>query len=160
MIPTVFATAFIVFPRSKQPLISTLIGLVATLAPTVGPTVGGHLTDTLSWHWLFFINVLPSIGVTLAALALIDFDKPDLIIGTQIPDINKPRTARPLSHLPILRQRKRDERGCRFRRIKTQTVLPSADTAAMLFWAAALVDRNGAQGNTDRHRSMVVESNA
>src|SRR4030095_16739134 len=37
MIPTVFATAYIVFPRSKVGVISPLIGLVATLAPTVGP---------------------------------------------------------------------------------------------------------------------------
>jgi DHA2 family multidrug resistance protein len=77
MIPTVFATAFIIFPRSKLGIISPMIGLVATLAPTIGPTVGGYLTDALSWHWLFFINIVPGIGVTAAALALIDFDKPD-----------------------------------------------------------------------------------
>jgi DHA2 family multidrug resistance protein len=41
MIPTVFATAYMVFPRSKMALITPLIGLVATLAPTVGPTIGG-----------------------------------------------------------------------------------------------------------------------
>jgi DHA2 family multidrug resistance protein len=76
MIPTVFATAYIVFPRSKYAVVTPLIGLVATLAPTIGPTVGGYLTDQLSWHWLFFINVVPGIGVTLAALALIDFDEP------------------------------------------------------------------------------------
>jgi DHA2 family multidrug resistance protein len=78
MIPTVFATAFIIFPRSKQGVISAVIGLVATLAPTVGPTVGGYLTDALSWHWLFFVNVLPGIVVTIATLVLVDFDKPDL----------------------------------------------------------------------------------
>jgi DHA2 family multidrug resistance protein len=76
MIPTVFATAYTVFPRSKYAVVTPLIGLVATLAPTIGPTVGGYLTDQLSWHWLFFINVAPGIGVTLAALALIDFDEP------------------------------------------------------------------------------------
>ena len=54
-----------------------MIGLVATLAPTIGPTVGGYLTDALSWHWLFFINIVPGIAVTVAALTLIDFDKPD-----------------------------------------------------------------------------------
>jgi MFS transporter, DHA2 family, multidrug resistance protein len=80
MIPTVFATAFIVFPRSKQAVISPVIGLVATLAPTVGPTVGGYLTDALSWHWLFFVNVVPGIAVTIATLALVDFDKPDLAL--------------------------------------------------------------------------------
>jgi MFS transporter, DHA2 family, multidrug resistance protein len=77
MIPTVFATAYIVFPRSKIGLISPLIGLVATLAPTIGPTVGGYLTESLSWHWLFFINVIPGLAVTTAALLLIDFDEPD-----------------------------------------------------------------------------------
>ena len=59
MIPTVFATAFTIFPRSKLGMISPLIGLVATLAPTIGPTVGGYLTDAFSWHWLFFINIVP-----------------------------------------------------------------------------------------------------
>ena len=77
MIPTVFATAYIIFPRSRMGLVAPMIGLVATLAPTIGPTVGGYLTDALSWHWLFFINIVPGILVTVAALALIDFDKPD-----------------------------------------------------------------------------------
>jgi DHA2 family multidrug resistance protein len=77
MIPTVFATAYMIFPRSRMGLVVPLIGLVATLAPTIGPTIGGYLTDTLSWHWLFFINVIPGIFVTLAAITLIDFDKPD-----------------------------------------------------------------------------------
>ncbi len=77
MIPTVFATSFMIFPRSRMGLITPLIGLVATLAPTIGPTVGGYLTDTLSWHWLFFINVGPGVAVTLVTFALIDFDQPD-----------------------------------------------------------------------------------
>ncbi len=77
MIPTVFASAYLVFPRSKQAVITPVIGLVATLAPTVGPTIGGYLTDALSWHWLFFINVLPGVIVTIAVLALVDFDQPD-----------------------------------------------------------------------------------
>jgi DHA2 family multidrug resistance protein len=77
MIPTVFASSFLIFPASKRSVVTPMIGLVATLAPTIGPTIGGYLTDALSWHWLFFINVIPGIGVTIAALALIDFDKPN-----------------------------------------------------------------------------------
>jgi DHA2 family multidrug resistance protein len=77
MIPTVFATAYLIFPGSKLNVISPIIGLVATLAPTIGPTVGGYLTDALSWHWLFFINVVPGLAVTGAALLLIDFDEPE-----------------------------------------------------------------------------------
>ena len=77
MIPTVFASAFTIFPRSKQPMIGPIIGLVATLAPTIGPTVGGYLTDWFSWHWLFLVNIVPGIIVTVAAWLLIDFDEPD-----------------------------------------------------------------------------------
>jgi MFS transporter, DHA2 family, multidrug resistance protein len=78
MVPTVFATAYLVFTGPRQKLIAPVIGLIATLAPTIGPTVGGYLTDAMSWHWLFFINLIPGILVTTAAVFLIDFDKPDL----------------------------------------------------------------------------------
>jgi len=77
MIPTVFASAYTVFPRSKFYIVGPIIGLVATLAPTVGPTVGGIITDWLSWHWLFFINIVPGIGITVGVLALVDFDQPN-----------------------------------------------------------------------------------
>ena len=77
MIPTVFASAYTIFPRSKQPIVAPIIGLVATLAPTIGPTVGGYLTDLFSWHWLFLVNIPPGIMVTVAAWLLIDFDKAD-----------------------------------------------------------------------------------
>jgi len=82
MIPTVFASAFTVFPRNKQPFIAPIIGLVATLAPTIGPTVGGYLTDWFSWHWLFLVNLVPGIMVTTAAWLLIDFDEPDTSLLT------------------------------------------------------------------------------
>ena len=82
MIPTVFASAFTIFPRSKQPLIGPIIGLVATLAPTIGPTIGGYLTDWFSWHWLFLINLIPGVIVTVGAWLMIDFDEPDYSLLT------------------------------------------------------------------------------
>jgi len=82
MIPTVFASAFTIFPRDKQPIIAPIIGLVATLAPTIGPTVGGYLTDYFSWHWLFLVNLGPGVVVTAAAWLLIDFDEPDYSLLT------------------------------------------------------------------------------
>ena len=78
MIPSVFAAAFSIFPRDKQSIVSPIIGLVATLAPTIGPTIGGYLTDLFSWHWLFLVNVVPGIIVSVATYTLIDFDKPNL----------------------------------------------------------------------------------
>jgi MFS transporter, DHA2 family, multidrug resistance protein len=78
MIPTVFATTFTIFPPDKRQVITPVIGLIATLAPTIGPTVGGYLTEIFSWHWLFLINIIPGIAVTIGAYLLIDFDKPNL----------------------------------------------------------------------------------
>jgi DHA2 family multidrug resistance protein len=78
MVPTVFATAYMIFTGPRQKLVAPVVGLIATLAPTIGPTVGGYLTDAYSWHWLFFINVVPGIIVTLATYFLVDFDKPDI----------------------------------------------------------------------------------
>ena len=78
MIPTVFASAFTIFPPSKRSIVSPMIGLVATLAPTIGPTVGGYLTDLFSWHWLFLINIVPGIFVTVSTWMLVDFDRPNL----------------------------------------------------------------------------------
>jgi DHA2 family multidrug resistance protein len=77
MIPTVFASAYTVFPRSKFYIVGPIVGLVATLAPTVGPTVGGYITDLMSWHWLFFINIVPGVIITVGVLVLVDFDQPD-----------------------------------------------------------------------------------
>ncbi|MGN6548608.1 MAG: DHA2 family efflux MFS transporter permease subunit [Pararhizobium sp.] len=77
MIPSVFAAAFTIFPPSKRSVVSPMIGLVATLAPTIGPTIGGYLSHAFSWHWLFLVNVVPGIGVTIAAWTLIDFDEGD-----------------------------------------------------------------------------------
>jgi DHA2 family multidrug resistance protein len=80
MIPTVFASAYTVFPRSKFHIVGPIIGLVATLAPTIGPTVGGYITDAMSWHWLFFINVVPGVIITVGVLTLVDFDQPNFAL--------------------------------------------------------------------------------
>src|SRR3978361_1613084 len=76
MIPTVFASAYTVFPRSKFHIVGPIIGLVATLAPTIGPTVGGYITDLMSGDWLFFIKLVPRCCSTAGGLALVDFDQP------------------------------------------------------------------------------------
>jgi MFS transporter, DHA2 family, multidrug resistance protein len=77
MVPTVFASAYLIFPGPRQKYVAPVVGLIATLAPTIGPTVGGHVTEALSWHWLFFINIVPGIAVAVLTYVLVDFDRPD-----------------------------------------------------------------------------------
>lgn len=77
MIPTVFAVAFTAFPPERRITASVIMGLIVTLAPTVGPTLGGHLTESLSWRWLFFINVPTGLIVLFGVARWGDFDKGD-----------------------------------------------------------------------------------
>lgn len=77
MIPTVFASTYLMFPPSKRPLVTVAIGLVATMAPTLGPTLGGYITESFSWHWLFLINVGPGIIVAFLVWHLVHIDEPD-----------------------------------------------------------------------------------
>lgn len=78
MIPTVFATGFVMFTGEKQAKIPAILGLTATLAPVLGPTIGGLITDSLSWRWLFFINIVPGLLITVIVPRLVKIDKPDI----------------------------------------------------------------------------------
>ena len=61
MIPTTMAAAFTLFGPNRSMIQQVAIGMVATLAPSIGPTLGGWLTENMSWHWLFLVNVIPGI---------------------------------------------------------------------------------------------------
>jgi DHA2 family multidrug resistance protein len=65
MVPLVFATGFVLFEGPKRAAVPAILGMVSTLAPTLGPSVGGLITEYADWRWLFFMNVLPGVAVTL-----------------------------------------------------------------------------------------------
>jgi DHA2 family multidrug resistance protein len=66
MVPTVFSAGFTMFAGPRQAMIPLVLGLVSTLAPALGPTIGGWVSDQWSWRWLFFMNVVPGIGICIA----------------------------------------------------------------------------------------------
>jgi MFS transporter, DHA2 family, multidrug resistance protein len=78
MIPTVFTTAFVLFPGKQRIVASTTIGALASLAPAIGPVIGGWITDQWSWHWLFYLNVVPGVLVALLVPKYVNIDQPDL----------------------------------------------------------------------------------
>src|SRR5215213_9645505 len=53
-------------PREQAKAIG-VYGFVASAGGSIGLLVGGILTDAISWHWIFFVNV--PIGVATALLA-------------------------------------------------------------------------------------------
>ncbi len=46
----------------------------AGVAPVMGPTFGGWITDTLSWHWIFFVNV--PLGIVSLLLVYLFVNEP------------------------------------------------------------------------------------
>src|SRR5207248_3230135 len=55
-----------------------VLSVILSLSSTLGPTLGGFLTVTLSWHWLFLVNIVPGLAVAAIVWATIDINKPDL----------------------------------------------------------------------------------
>jgi EmrB/QacA subfamily drug resistance transporter len=58
----------LVSPRERGQYMGYIMAAM-TLAMVAGPLVGGYITDTLSWRWIFYIN-MPIGGAALIYLAL------------------------------------------------------------------------------------------
>lgn len=77
LIPTAMTIVAKRLPRSQQPIGMALFGVTVILGPVLGPVLGGWLTENLSWHYAFFINV-PVCGVLLLLLWLgLPHERPD-----------------------------------------------------------------------------------
>src|SRR6201984_729136 len=89
MIPTVFTSSFHYCQGARRVYSAAIIGSIASIAPTLGPVIGGWITDTLNWHWLFYINLVPGLAITALVPMLVRIDKPDLSLlrGADYPGI-------------------------------------------------------------------------
>ncbi len=67
------------FSEKKRPQAFALYGVAVLVAPAIGPLVGGMLTDALSWHWVFLINV--PIGLLSLVLCYYLIDEPPLLVS-------------------------------------------------------------------------------
>ena len=56
------------FPVQRRGMIVGIYGGLAGLAVAMGPIVGGAVTQSIDWHWIFWINV--PIGVVAALLGV------------------------------------------------------------------------------------------
>ncbi len=75
--PSVFPVVYTKFRGPQLATLMVVISLILNLSSTLGPTIGGFLTDALSWHWLFLVNIVPGIAVAVTVWFLIDIDKPN-----------------------------------------------------------------------------------
>ena len=82
----VFTTVSQIFPPARRGRIQGVFTSVFGFASIVGPVLGGYLTDSLSWRWVFYVN-LPVGAIALAVLWL------------GFPNIKPARTNRPIDIL-------------------------------------------------------------
>ncbi|RTL53434.1 MAG: DHA2 family efflux MFS transporter permease subunit [Rhodocyclaceae bacterium] len=79
MIPLSQTLLASIFHHEKRGLAMGLWSMTTVIAPIVGPIAGGWLTENLSWHWIFLINLPVGGAVALAAwLLLRDRETPRL----------------------------------------------------------------------------------
>ncbi|MGI9096790.1 MAG: MDR family MFS transporter [Candidatus Limnocylindrus sp.] len=74
LFPIALATIGDLFSPQERGRYQGLFGAVFGLSSLVGPALGGYLTDTFSWHWIFYVNLpigLLSIAIILRELPTI-----------------------------------------------------------------------------------------
>jgi EmrB/QacA subfamily drug resistance transporter len=73
-------------PRQRGMAIGIWAG-VSALALAIGPLVGGLLTEHLSWHWIFFVNVPVGVLGVVASFLLIDESKDETHESLDLPGL-------------------------------------------------------------------------
>jgi len=62
LFPIVIATIADLYSPRERGRFQGLFGAVFGLSFIVGPLIGGWITDNISWHWVFYVNV--PLGIT------------------------------------------------------------------------------------------------
>ncbi len=78
LVPAVFTSVFILMPEPQRVAATAIAGTAAVLAPAVGPAIGGYITQYYGWHWIFLINVVPGLLVSIGVYAFIRIGRADL----------------------------------------------------------------------------------
>ncbi|WP_223881108.1 DHA2 family efflux MFS transporter permease subunit [Nesterenkonia ebinurensis] len=68
VLPAAMTIALSSTPQADRGRVMAILGLPVLVGPVLGPVLGGVLIDTLSWRWMFLLNV--PVGVLGLALAL------------------------------------------------------------------------------------------
>jgi EmrB/QacA subfamily drug resistance transporter len=72
--PVGMTMLFRAFPPRERIRASAILTVPTTLAPALGPVVGGLLVTSLSWRWVFYVNVPIGIAAFLFGLLCLDRD--------------------------------------------------------------------------------------
>jgi EmrB/QacA subfamily drug resistance transporter len=57
LFPVALAVIGDMFDASERGKYQGLVGAIFGLSSVIGPAIGGVITDTVGWHWVFFVNL-------------------------------------------------------------------------------------------------------
>ena len=84
--PVALAVVADLYTPSERGKYLGLFGAVFGVSFLIGPAIGGLITDTIGWHWIFFVNV------PIGLISLV-------IISRLLPAIKRPDAARNIDYL-------------------------------------------------------------
>jgi EmrB/QacA subfamily drug resistance transporter len=88
--PVGMAMLFRVFPPEERVRASSILTIPTAVAPALGPVLGGILVNSLSWRWVFFVNLpIGAVALVFGAMFLQDqkpaavghFDTPGFVLS-------------------------------------------------------------------------------
>src|SRR5215217_1125887 len=87
MNPATLSIIAATFPPKERGMAIGIWAGTAALALAIGPLVGGLLTEHLSWHWIFFVNVPVGIVAIVASFLLITESRDDTHESLDLPGL-------------------------------------------------------------------------
>ncbi len=90
MAPVGMAMLFRVFPPAERVRAAGILTIPTTMAPALGPVLGGFLVTSLTWRWVFFVNLPLGIAAIIFGGLYLErtgtgdagrFDLPGFVLG-------------------------------------------------------------------------------
>lgn len=77
MVPVARLAILYAYPKKELLRVINFITIPGLIGPLLGPTLGGIFVETLSWHWIFLVNLPVGIIVfLLSGIGIPNFTKP------------------------------------------------------------------------------------
>ena len=87
MNPATLSIIAATFPPKERGMAIGIWAGVSALALAIGPLLGGLLTEHLSWHWIFFVNVPIGVVAIAASYLLITESKDSTHVSLDLPGL-------------------------------------------------------------------------